>query len=150
MPICPSCGSPATGNFCANCGFRLKPVTGSGDAERRQISVMFCDLVGSTSLSEELDPEDLTAVILAYRHAVRDITTDLGGYVARYVGDGILIYFGYPHAHEDDAVRAVRAGLRIVQEIRALATRRMLPVRSPLGTHIGIHTGLVVVGDIGA
>lgn len=152
MPTCPSCGSPsaATDNFCANCGFRLKPAAGSGDAERRQISVMFCDLVGSTSLSEELDPEDLTAVILAYRHVVRDIATDLGGYVARYVGDGILIYFGYPHAHEDDSVRAVRAGLRIVQEIRALAARRMLPVKSPLGAHIGIHTGLVVVGDIGA
>ena len=150
---CSACGSSnvVTANFCANCGHRLKaPTDTGGGAERRQISVMFCDLVGSTPLSEQLDPEDLTTVILAYRSAVRDIATDLGGYVARYVGDGILIYFGYPHAQEDDAVRAVRAGLRIVQEIGTLAQRLKLPVMSPLQSHIGIHTGLVVVGDIGS
>ena len=150
---CSACGSSnvVTANFCANCGHRLKtPTDTGGGAERRQISVMFCDLVGSTPLSEQLDPEDLTTVILAYRSAVRDIATDLAGYVARYVGDGILIYFGYPHAQEDDAVRAVRAGLRIVQEIATLAHRLKLPVMSPLQSHIGIHTGLVVVGDIGS
>ena len=150
---CSACGSSnvVTANFCANCGHRLRtPTDTGGGAERRQISVMFCDLVGSTPLSEQLDPEDLTTVILAYRSAVRDIATDLGGYVARYVGDGILIYFGYPHAQEDDAVRAVRAGLRIVQEIGTLAQRLKLPVLAPLQSHIGIHTGLVVVGDIGS
>lgn len=150
---CSACGSSnaAAANFCANCGNRLKtPDDAGGGAERRQISVMFCDLVGSTPLSERLDPEDLTTVILAYRTAVRDIATELGGYVARYVGDGILIYFGYPHAQEDDAVRAVRAGLRILQEIGTLAQRLKLPVMAPLQSHIGIHTGLVVVGDIGA
>lgn len=151
---CSACGSSnaATANFCANCGNRLKAPAdaGGGGAERRQISVMFCDLVGSTPLSERLDPEDLTTVILAYRTAVRDIATELGGYVARYVGDGILIYFGYPHAQEDDAVRAVRAGLRILQEIATLAQRLKLPVVSPLQSHIGIHTGLVIVGDIGS
>lgn len=150
---CPACGASNTAlaNFCANCGHRLKPsADNGGGAERRQVSVMFCDLVGSTPLSEQLDPEDLTTVILAYRRAVRDIATDLGGYVARYVGDGILIYFGYPNAQEDDAIRAVRAGLRIVQEIGTLARRLELPVKSPLQSHIGIHTGLVVIGDIGS
>src|SRR5258708_32927416 len=111
--------------------------------ERRQITVMFCDLVGSMSLSEDLDPEDLTEIIVAYRSAVHGIVEDLGGYIARYLGDGLLIYFGYPQAHEDDAIRAVRAALRIIQDVSVLAARRDLPVKSPLQTHIGVHTGLV-------
>src|SRR6266446_7588149 len=164
---CPACSdqNPATSDFCGRCGQRLRPAeTGGAEsadrvrdnisgldnrAERRQITVMFCDLVGSVSLSEELDPEDLTEVIVAYRNAVHSIIDDLGGYIARYLGDGLLIYFGYPQAHEDDAVRAVRAALRIIQDVNALAARRRLPLKSPLRAHIGVHTGLVVVGELG-
>ena len=168
MPaLCPSCGSenPAAANFCAQCGQRLRPVAAddkppvgldedddralSGRAERRQITVMFCDLVGSTALAEDLDPEDLSDIIVAYRDAVHSVVDDLGGYIARYLGDGLLIYFGYPQAHEDDAVRAVRAALRIIQDVNALGTRRGLRVKSPLQVHIGIHTGLVVIGELG-
>jgi class 3 adenylate cyclase/tetratricopeptide (TPR) repeat protein len=164
---CPACGSknPAAANFCGNGGNRLRPAaiedtsstersegddeTLSGRAERRQITVMFCDLVGSTSLAEDLDPEDLTEIIVAYRDAVHGIVNDLGGYIARYLGDGLLIYFGYPQAHEDDAVRAVRAALRIIHDVNALGARRGLPIKAPLQAHIGIHTGLVVVGELG-
>ncbi len=110
---------------------------------------MFCDLVGSTALAEDLDPEDLTEIIVAYRNAVHSIIDDLGGYIARYLGDGLLIYFGYPQAHEDDAVRAVRAALRILHDVNALGARRGFPLKSPLQAHIGIHTGLVVVGELG-
>jgi predicted ATPase/class 3 adenylate cyclase len=165
--LCASCGSknPPTSNFCGQCGHRLRPASGDakpppglsedGDealntrAERRQISVMFCDLVGSTALAEDFDPEDLTEIIVAYRDAVHSIVDDLGGYIARYLGDGLLIYFGYPQAHEDDAVRAVRAALRIIQDVNALGAHRGLPLKSPLQVHIGIHTGLVVVGELG-
>jgi len=163
---CPACGSvnPAISNFCGNCGQRLRAESAgnsasqpAGDdatildrrAERRQIAVMFCDLVDSTALSEGLDPEDLTEIIDAYRNVVHGIVTDLGGYIARYLGDGLLIYFGYPQAHEDDAIRAVRAALRIIQDVSALGARGRLPVRTPLRTHIGVHTGLVVVGELG-
>src|SRR5215471_20514575 len=83
----------------------------AGEAERRQLTVMFCDLVGSTSLSSRLDPEDLREVIAAYHHAVAEVVTRLDGFVSRYMGDGVLVYFGYPQAHEDDPERAVRAGL---------------------------------------
>jgi predicted ATPase/class 3 adenylate cyclase len=164
---CSACSdeNPVAANFCGRCGQRLRPAeAGSGSltdrvrddvrvldsrAERRQITVMFCDLVGSVSLSEELDPEDLTEVIVAYRNAVHGIIDDLGGYIARYLGDGLLIYFGYPQAHEDDAIRAVRAALRIIQDVNSLAARRRLPIKSPLQAHIGVHTGLVVVGELG-
>jgi class 3 adenylate cyclase/tetratricopeptide (TPR) repeat protein len=121
----------------------------SVEAERRQISVMYCDLVGSTALSEELDPEDMTEVILAYRSVVKSIATSFLGYVANYIGDGLLIYFGYPQAREDDAVRAVRAALQILEEVRALTSKLKLPIGWSLRAHIGIHTGLVVVGAIG-
>jgi class 3 adenylate cyclase len=81
------------------------------DAERRQLTVMFCDLVGSTPLSSRLDPEDLREVIAAYHRAIAEVVRSLDGFVAKYMGDGVLVYFGYPRAHEDDAERAVRAGL---------------------------------------
>src|SRR5438128_3898263 len=81
------------------------------EAERRQLTVMFCDLVGSTALSSRLDPEDLREVIAAYHRTVAEIVAEAGGFVSRYMGDGVLVYFGYPQAHEDDAERAVRAGL---------------------------------------
>ena len=111
-------------------------------AERRQVTVMFVDLVGSTELSARMDPEDLREVISAYQKCVGETITRLGGFVANYMGDGVLIYFGYPTAHEDDAERAVRAGLNSVNEVAALK----LPVS--LQARVGIATGLVVVGDL--
>ena len=111
-------------------------------AERRQVTVMFSDLVGSTALSARLDPEDLREVISAYQTCVADTVVRFGGFVARYLGDGVLIYFGYPAAHEDDAERAVRAGLALID---AVAT---LPSTDPLQVRIGTATGMVVVGDL--
>ena len=96
-------------------------------AERRQVTVMFSDLVGSTALSARMDPEDLREVISAYQKCVAETVRRFGGFVAKYMGDGVLIYFGYPHAHEDDAERAVRAGLELVAAVAAL--RRTLPCR---------------------
>jgi predicted ATPase/class 3 adenylate cyclase len=111
-------------------------------AERRQVTVMFSDLVGSTALSTRMDPEDLREVISAYQRRVAETVRHFGGFVARYMGDGVLIYFGYPAAHEDDAERAVRAGLALID---AVAT---LPAPEPLQVRIGIATGVVVVGDL--
>src|SRR6266436_10238948 len=114
---------------------------------------MFCDLVGSTPLSQRLDPEELRTVILAYQDACAAVIRRFEGYLARYVGDGLLVYFGYPQAHEDDAQRAIRAGLGIVIALPKLNTRLQHTVEvlrdSPLQVRIGIHTGLVVVGDMG-
>ena len=116
---------------------------GSHDtAERRQVTVMFSDLVGSTALSARMDPEDLREVISAYQKCVAETVRRFDGFVAKYMGDGVLIYFGYPQAHEDDAERAVRAGLEIVAAVTALK----VPVA--LQTRVGIATGLVVVGDL--
>ena len=92
----------------------------SADAERRQLTVMFCDLVGSTALSAGLDPEDLREVIAAYHRAVAEVVAGLEGFVAKYMGDGVLVYFGYPRAHEDDAERAVRAGLGSIDAVGRL------------------------------
>ena len=111
-------------------------------AERRQVTVMFSDLVGSTALSARMDPEDLREVISAYQKSVAETVKRFGGFVAKYLGDGVLVYFGYPQAHEDDAERAVRAGLELVTAVNALKTR------APLQTRVGIATGLVVVGDL--
>jgi class 3 adenylate cyclase/predicted ATPase len=116
---------------------------GSKDtAERRQVTVMFSDLVGSTALSARLDPEDLREVISAYQRCVAETVRPFGGFVARYLGDGVLIYFGYPAAHEDDAERAVRSGLALIDAVAALPALEPLPVR------IGAATGMVVVGDL--
>ena len=111
-------------------------------AERRQVTVMFSDLVGSTALSARMDPEDLREVISAYQKCVAETVQRFGGFVAKYMGDGVLVYFGYPQAHEDDAERAVRAGLELVAAAGALKTH------APLQTRVGIATGLVVVGDL--
>jgi class 3 adenylate cyclase/tetratricopeptide (TPR) repeat protein len=111
-------------------------------AERRQVTVMFSDLVGSTALSARMDPEDLREVISAYQKCVAETVQRFGGFVAKYMGDGVLIYFGYPQAHEDDAERAVRAGLELVAAVGGLKTH------APLQTRVGIATGLVVVGDL--
>src|SRR5215468_3519488 len=111
-------------------------------AERRQVTVMFSDLVGSTALSARMDPEDLRQVISAYQKCVAETVRRFGGFVAKYMGDGVLVYFGYPQAHEDDAERAVRAGLDLVAAVGGLKTQ------APLQTRVGIATGLVVVGDL--
>jgi len=171
--FCPQCGTPqtltcaacghgnATGSrFCAQCGTRLdetpqparptvvaaasSPVgRNPAAAERRQITVMFCDLVGSTALSTRLDPEDLREVIAAYHQGVADVVTGFGGYVAKYMGDGVLVYFGYPEAHETDAENAVRAALALVEAVPQLfAGHERHQVR------IGLATGLVVVGEL--
>jgi class 3 adenylate cyclase len=112
------------------------------EAERRQLTVMFCDLVGSTPLSTRFDPEDLREIVGAYYRRVADTVGRFGGFVAKYMGDGVLVYFGYPEAHEDDAERAVRAGLAVIDAVGRLATQE------PLNVRIGVATGLVVVGDL--
>jgi class 3 adenylate cyclase len=111
-------------------------------AERRQVTVMFCDLVGSTALSARIDPEDLREVISAYQKCVAETVQRFGGFVAKYMGDGVLVYFGYPQAHEDDAERAVRAGLELVAAVGSVKTHALLQTR------VGIATGLVVVGEL--
>jgi class 3 adenylate cyclase len=120
----------------------IAPVTPPDTAERRQVTVMFSDLVGSTALSARMDPEDLREVISAYQKCVAQTVQRFGGFVAKYMGDGVLIYFGYPQAHEDDAERAVRAGLELVSAVGGLKTH------AALQTRVGIATGLVVVGDL--
>ena len=112
------------------------------EAERRQVTVMFSDLVGSTALSACMDPEDLREIISAYQQCAVEAVRRFDGFVARYMGDGVLVYFGYPRAHEDDAERAIRAGLEVITAVTALKTRAFLQTR------VGIATGLVVVGDL--
>jgi class 3 adenylate cyclase/predicted ATPase len=126
---------------------QFAPVTGPAvvadrGPERRQVTVLFSDLVGSTSLSTRMDPEDLREVISAYQRCVAETVRRFGGFVAKYLGDGVLIYFGYPQAHEDDAERAVHAGLETIASVAAIKTH------VPLQTRIGIATGLVVIGDL--
>ena len=120
-----------------------RPPTAVVGAERRQITVMFCDLVGSTALSLQLDPEDLREVIGAYHSCVAQTIGRYDGFVAKYMGDGVLVYFGYPRAHEDDAERAVRAGLALVDAVAKITT-----ANSKLSLRIGIGTGVVIVGDL--
>jgi class 3 adenylate cyclase len=157
---CRACGreNPPGKRFCGDCGAPLtnalsseRPATAetpgdpaSAGAERRQLTVMFCDLVGSTALASRLDPEDLREVIGKYHREVAAVVGRFDGFVAKYMGDGVLAYFGYPQAHEDDAERAVRAGLEIV------STALLVPA-APGGrllVRVGIATGLVVVGDL--
>ena len=111
-------------------------------AERRQVTVMFSDLVGSTAMSSRMDAEDLREIISAYQKCVAATVQHFDGFVAKYMGDGVLIYFGYPQAHEDDAERAVRAGLELIAAVAALKSTVALQTR------VGIATGLVVVGDL--
>src|SRR5262249_30288164 len=138
------------------------------DAERRQLTVLFCDLVDSTALSGQLDPEDLREVVRAYQDTCAKVIARFDGHIAQYLGGGLLVYFGYPLAHEADAQRAVRAGLGMIEAMRQLNTRlerEGLPALACVSTHVrptqsrqrgvhltvrlGIHTGLVVVGDVG-
>jgi class 3 adenylate cyclase len=120
------------------------PEASATSAERRQLTVMFCDLVGSTALSARLDPEDLRVVIGAYHRCVAKVIGRGGGFVAKYMGDGVLAYFGYPRADEHDAERAVRAALKLVEKVAGLDTA----AAAPLQLRVGIATGLVVVGDL--
>ena len=147
--VCAACGtsSPPDKKFCGDCGAALggeapadDPSGVTAEAERRQLTVMFCDLAGSTAMSTDLDPEDMRDVIRAYQDACAGVVERFGGFLAKYMGDGVLVYFGYPTAHEDDAERAINAGLGIVAAVGAL--ERDLAVR------VGIATGTVVVGDI--
>src|SRR6266498_5455624 len=128
----PAAGASGTG--------RAPPLS---EPERRQLTVLFCDLVGSTALALQLDPEDLSAVIRRFQAICAAMIAHAGGHIARYMGDGLLVYFGYPQAHEDDAERAVRAGLDLVAKVGQL----LLPTGEPLQVRVGIATGVVVVGD---
>jgi len=119
------------------------------EAERRQLTVLFCDLVDSTVLSSQLDPEDLREVVRAYQDTCAKVIARFDGHIAQYLGDGLLVYFGYPLAHEDDAQRAVRAGLGIVEAMGQLNTRLTQERGVQLAVRLGIHTGLVVVGEVG-
>jgi class 3 adenylate cyclase len=125
------------------------PVRSAPEAERRQLTVLFCDLVGSTQLSGQLDPEDLRTVVRAYQEAAAEVIQQYEGHIAQYLGDGLLVYFGYPTAHEDDARRAVHTGLGIVQAIATLNTRLAAQFSVQLTVRLGIHTGPVVVGAMG-
>jgi class 3 adenylate cyclase/tetratricopeptide (TPR) repeat protein len=161
--LCVACGhaNAAGSKFCSQCGAKLggtapaatpspavapaaaPPARTANVAERRQIAVMFCDLVGSTALSTQLDPEDLRDVIAAYHKCVAETVTRFGGYVAKYMGDGVLVYFGYPEAHEDDAENAVRAALALIS-----ATAQLFAKSGRHQVRVGIATGLVVVGEL--
>src|SRR5579871_5925111 len=120
----------------------MRPSTDA--AERRQLTVMFCDIVGSTALSARLDPEDMRDVIAAYQRCVSETVHRFGGFVAKFIGDGVLAYFGYPQAHEHDAEQAVRAGLAVVEATPTLQTG----AGAPLQVRVGLATGIVVVDDL--
>lgn len=172
---CPCCQhtNPAKASFCSACGApqhrgtqaatipapaaaeTLLPDSNTAssadapallEAERRQLTVMFCDLVASTPLAEALDPEALREVMHAYYTTCQGVIQPLTGHIAQYLGDGLMIYFGYPQAHEDDAQRAVRAGLGILSAMEALNARLQQSHGVRLAMRIGIHTGLVVIG----
>jgi class 3 adenylate cyclase/predicted ATPase len=159
--ICRNCGSenPIRAHFCGGCAAPLAAESSSAgphipsEAERRQLTVMFCDLVGSTQLSQRLDPEELREVVKAYQETCAEVIRSLDGQIAQYLGDGLLVYFGYPQAHEDDPVRAVSAALGILHDLPRLNDRigERLPAlrKESIQVRIGIHTGPVVVGEMG-
>jgi class 3 adenylate cyclase len=124
------------------------------EAERRQLTVMFCDLVDSTKLSEQLDPEEYRAVVRAYHETCAGAIGRYAGHTAQHLGDGLLVYFGYPAAHEDDAQRAVRTGLEILAGLQSLNAQLPATIKArlphPIQVRIGVHTGLVVIGEIGS
>jgi class 3 adenylate cyclase/predicted ATPase len=149
---CLACGAAnlAQNKFCGDCGTKLRvdslavvpTARDSRPIERRQLTVLFCDLVGSTALSARLDPEDFGAIIAGYRRCIAETVACFDGFVARHHGDGAVVYFGYPQAHEDDAERAVQASLALVQAVSALPTKEKLSAR------VGVATGLALVGDM--
>ena len=152
---CPACGAATVpgASFCAQCGQRLRPPAAPPAAAphqrsrgpvRRHLTVLFCDLVGSTALAGRLDPEDVGALMRAYRDCCSDVVKRWGGHVARFLGDGVLAYFGFPRANEDDAERAVRAGLELTEAVAKLAVGSDVT----LATRVGIATGQVLVGEL--
>ena len=152
LRACPQCmfANPVGFRYCGNCG---TPIEGIASAprktpERRQLTVLFCDLIGSTQIAGRLDPEDFRDVTLSFQSTCTAIIDRFGGTVSRYMGDGILALFGYPLAHEDDAERATLAGLGIVEAVPAIGLHGTLPADERLAVRVGIATGLVVVGDI--
>jgi len=163
---CEYCGlkNPTDFAFCSGCGKVFAQTSwskeknldsktnfkGDMEAERRQLTVMFCDLIGSTALSEQLDPEDLRDVILSYQQVCAQSVKKYDGYIAKYLGDGILIYFGYPIAHEDDALRSVYTGLKILLDMERLNRDLEVTRGLQIGVRMGIHTGLVVAGEMGS
>ena len=157
---CLYCGAelPENALFCMRCGKKLVPKDPPADdaqqkivldAERRQLTIMFCDLVDSTTLSEKLDPEDLREVIRRYQETCNKVILRFDGHIAQYLGDGLLVYFGYPKAHEDDAQRAVRTGLGIVEAVSRQNPSLQEQYKVELSVRVGIHTGLVVTGEVG-
>ena len=128
---------------------RPTPSVTAPEAERRQLTVMFCDLQGSTALSQQLDPEELRDVIRSYQEVCAGAVAQFDGHIAKYLGDGLLIYFGYPQAHEDDPQRAVRSGLAILGDMQALNAHLKADKGLELTVRIGVHTGLVVAGEMG-
>ena len=170
--LCAQCGfeNPSRFKFCGACGTPLTgqtltlsppqeqstpqvafsaPEPRSPDAERRQLTVMFCDLVDSTKLSSQLDPEEYRDVVRAYQRGCTDVIQRYEGHIAQLLGDGLLAYFGYPQAHEDDPHRAVRTGLDILSAMADLNQGLRREKGIPLAVRVGIHTGLVVVGEMG-
>lgn len=150
---CTNCQTenPDQAKFCGQCGAKLEAVKTQQDmpyAERRQLTVLFSDLVGSTALSDTIDPEDMRAILHDYQAACTSVVGLYDGFIAKYLGDGILAYFGYPTAHEDDARRAVQAGLGIIEAIKTISERYQRELQVPIDVRVGIHTGLVVVGDM--
>ena len=151
--VCLACGfeNPPESKFCGGCGARLQEVRlEDAQGERRQLTVLFCDIVGSTQLSQVLDPEDLGDLIAAYQKICGDAVRAHEGHIAHYLGDGVVVYFGYPRAHEDEAQRAVRCGLDILEGVLALRESGRIPADTPLDVRLGAHTGRVVVGPVGA
>ena len=148
---CEACGfsNPRGFQFCGHCGQKLKGER-PHEAERRQLTVMFFDLVGSTSLSGQLDPEELRDLVQTYQQVCNEVVGRYQGHVAQYLGDGILVYFGYPKAHPDDGFRAVSSALAILQAMDSLNQRLEAQSRPRLDLRVGIHTGLVVVGEMGS
>ena len=119
------------------------------EAERRQLTVLFCDLNDSTALAGRLDPEEFREVVRAYQATCTEVIQRFDGHIAQYLGDGLLVYYGYPQAHEDDAQRAIRTGLGILQALETLNSRLEREHAVQLAVRLGIHTGLVVVGEMG-
>ncbi|MGD8276181.1 MAG: adenylate/guanylate cyclase domain-containing protein, partial [Thiohalocapsa sp.] len=148
---CPSCGfdNSAAARFCGGCGSPLV-MAAPVPTERRRITVLMCDLVGSTALSQRLDPEDLRDLLTDYQRVCEEAVGRHDGHIAQYLGDGVLVYFGYPRAHEDDAQRAVRCGLDILAGMQPLAPAALGAEAVALQARIGVHTGRVVVGIVGS